>query len=178
MLCQQRPCEILYLRPLALSALLTQCARTRSLNLFFTTVVDPNPPVLGLLGCGCSVASEPVAEIIHHWNISQVCMHDIVVPVLDQVHVHRWSWVYVCSWSFILIIINEGYRYCCQFFVVNMFIGSLQLDCSFAQQQREVCESLPYLTFRCYFRPGYHFTSTVLRLESNVGSNGGSKFVH
>ena len=49
-----------------------QCERTRSLNLFFDTVAQANPPVLGLLGCGCSVASEPVAEVIHHWNISQV----------------------------------------------------------------------------------------------------------
>lgn len=49
-----------------------QCNRTLSLNLFFATVAQATPPVLGLLGCGCSVASEPVAEIIHHWNISQV----------------------------------------------------------------------------------------------------------
>ena len=49
-----------------------QCDRTRSLDLFFATVAQADPPVLGLLGCGCSVASEPVAEIIHHWNISQV----------------------------------------------------------------------------------------------------------
>ena len=49
-----------------------QCNRTRSLELFFATMPQATPPVLGLLGCGCSVASEPVAEIIHHWNISQV----------------------------------------------------------------------------------------------------------
>ena len=49
-----------------------QCNRTRSLDLFFATVPQATPPVLGLLGCGCSVASEPVAEIIHYWNISQV----------------------------------------------------------------------------------------------------------
>ena len=49
-----------------------QCNRTRSLDLFFATVTQATPPVLGLLGCGCSVASKPVAEIIHHWNISQV----------------------------------------------------------------------------------------------------------
>lgn len=27
---------------------------------------------IALIGCGCSVATEPVAEISHHWNISQV----------------------------------------------------------------------------------------------------------
>ena len=49
-----------------------QCHRSLSLSQFFATVPQATPPVLGLLGCGCSVASEPVAEIIHHWNISQV----------------------------------------------------------------------------------------------------------
>ena len=48
-----------------------QCHRSLSLSQFFATVPQATPPVLGLLGCGCSVASEPVAEIIHHWNISQ-----------------------------------------------------------------------------------------------------------
>ena len=50
-----------------------QCSRTHALDQFFATVAQANPPVLGLLGCGCSVATEPVAEIVHHWNISQVC---------------------------------------------------------------------------------------------------------
>ena len=27
---------------------------------------------IALIGCGCSVATEPVAEISHKWNISQV----------------------------------------------------------------------------------------------------------
>ena len=49
-----------------------QCDETRSLSLFFATVAEANPAVLGVLGAGCSVASEAVAQIIHHWNISQV----------------------------------------------------------------------------------------------------------
>ena len=31
-----------------------------------------DPVKLFIVGCGCSVASEPVAEISHRWNISQV----------------------------------------------------------------------------------------------------------
>ena len=30
------------------------------------------PTKLAVIGCGCSVATEPVAEISHQWNISQV----------------------------------------------------------------------------------------------------------
>lgn len=51
---------------------IVQCDRTQSLSSFFTAVAEASPAVLGVLGCGCSVATEPVAEIIHHWNISQV----------------------------------------------------------------------------------------------------------
>ena len=51
---------------------LFQCDRTASIDQFFQSVPSSDPPVLALLGSGCSVATEPVAEIIHHWNISQV----------------------------------------------------------------------------------------------------------
>ncbi len=49
-----------------------QCDRTESLSQYFETVYPPNPTVLGLLGCGCSVASTPVAEIVSYNSISQV----------------------------------------------------------------------------------------------------------
>ncbi len=49
-----------------------QCDKTVSLNEYFDVISPPNPTVLGLLGCGCSVASTPVAEIIQHNSISQV----------------------------------------------------------------------------------------------------------
>ena len=49
-----------------------QCDGITSRNQFFQSVPSSDPPVLALLGSGCSVATEPVAQIIHHWNISQV----------------------------------------------------------------------------------------------------------
>lgn len=48
-----------------------QCLRRRSLDEFFSGI-QSNPVKLALVGCGCSVATEPVAEISHRWNISQV----------------------------------------------------------------------------------------------------------
>ena len=48
-----------------------QCLRGQSLNAFFEGI-QSNPVKLAVVGCGCSTATEPVAEISHHWNISQV----------------------------------------------------------------------------------------------------------
>ncbi len=51
-----------------------QCDRTISLNEYFSATSPSQPTVLGLLGCGCSAASQPVAEIIHYNSLSQVCI--------------------------------------------------------------------------------------------------------
>ena len=51
-----------------------QCDAATSLDRFFDGIQSPSEPVkIGVLGCGCSVATEPVAAIIHHWNIPLVC---------------------------------------------------------------------------------------------------------
>ena len=49
-----------------------QCSRTESLNVFFNEVQVSYVPKIAIIGCGCSTATEPVAEISHYWNISQV----------------------------------------------------------------------------------------------------------
>ena len=50
----------------------SQCTRTNSLEAFFEDFVSSSTPKIALVGCGCSPATEPVAEISHYWNISQV----------------------------------------------------------------------------------------------------------
>ena len=35
-------------------------------------MITTGPPKLAVLGCGCSVATEPVAEISDFWNITHV----------------------------------------------------------------------------------------------------------
>ena len=53
--------------------LFIQCNRGRSLDAFFDDfLLQPDSVKIALIGCGCSVATEPVAEISHKWNISQV----------------------------------------------------------------------------------------------------------
>ena len=49
-----------------------QCTRTDSLDVFFEDTQLDAVPKIAVIGCGCSVATEPVAEISHHWNITQV----------------------------------------------------------------------------------------------------------
>ena len=48
-----------------------QCHHVRSLDEFFKGI-QSGPVKLAVVGCGCSVATEPVAEISHQWNISHV----------------------------------------------------------------------------------------------------------
>ncbi len=54
-----------------MSCFYIQCSRGTSLDAFFKDF-QSEPTKIALVGCGCSVATEPVAEISHRWNISQV----------------------------------------------------------------------------------------------------------
>ena len=49
-----------------------QCSHTDSLAAFFKDISSEAVPKIAVIGCGCSVATEPVAEISHYWNIPQV----------------------------------------------------------------------------------------------------------
>ena len=42
--------------------------------MFFKEVQSGAVPKVAVIGCGCSVATEPVAEISHYWNIPQVSL--------------------------------------------------------------------------------------------------------
>ena len=48
-----------------------QCHHVKALDAFFEGI-QSEPVKLAVIGSGCSVATEPVAEISHRWNISQV----------------------------------------------------------------------------------------------------------
>lgn len=43
----------------------------RSIDTFFDGIRSSLVKI-AVVGCGCSVASEPIAEIVDQWNISQV----------------------------------------------------------------------------------------------------------
>lgn len=50
----------------------TQCHRPQAIRALFEQVPYSTPKRIALMGGGCSVASEPTAEISHHFNIMQV----------------------------------------------------------------------------------------------------------
>ena len=55
-----------------------QCNRTESLEALFSQILY-KPTKLAVIGSGCSVATEPTAEVSHFYNISHVsfeaCTH-------------------------------------------------------------------------------------------------------
>ena len=62
--------------------IIIQCSRTESLNVFFNEIQVSSVPKIAIIGCGCSTATEPVAEISHYWNISQVQLLPIIMHFL------------------------------------------------------------------------------------------------
>ena len=48
-----------------------QCNRTVALDAFFQQILQ-DPVKISWIGSGCSVATEPTAEISHYYNITQV----------------------------------------------------------------------------------------------------------
>ena len=51
--------------------LLVQCTRKGALSTFFTHLFEP-PEEIAVIGAGCSVASEAVAEIVDYYNLTMV----------------------------------------------------------------------------------------------------------
>ena len=49
-----------------------QCDSTTSVREFLTQVQLPSPTLIGVIGCGCSVATEPVADIISLYGLPLV----------------------------------------------------------------------------------------------------------
>lgn len=48
-----------------------QCNRTTALDALTTQLLQP-PTKIGIIGGGCSVATEPTAELSHYYNLTQV----------------------------------------------------------------------------------------------------------
>ena len=50
-----------------------QCNRTVSLDALYSQVIH-EPKKLAVIGSGCSVATEPAAEVSHYYNVTQVSL--------------------------------------------------------------------------------------------------------
>ena len=58
-----------------------KCDRTSALDALFKNTLFPyTPPKIAVIGAGCSLATEPTAEVSHYYNISQVSMK-VLLPI-------------------------------------------------------------------------------------------------
>ena len=61
-----------------------QCSRTTALDVFFEQILSETEyQKLAVIGAGCSLATEPTAEISHQFNITQVYVQCIPARVPD-----------------------------------------------------------------------------------------------
>ena len=49
-----------------------QCDSATSVHEFLTQVRLPSPTLIGVIGCGCSVATEPVADMVSVYGLPLV----------------------------------------------------------------------------------------------------------
>ena len=59
-----------------------QCNHNVALDALFKQIISPVHKV-GIMGSGCSVATEPTAEISHYYNITQVMSNFFVYKILS-----------------------------------------------------------------------------------------------
>ena len=60
-----------------------QCNRVAGLQEYFRMLNNP-PVYIATIGTGCSLSTEPIAELIHFWNIPLVR----VTPISSQLKLH------------------------------------------------------------------------------------------
>ncbi len=92
-----------------------QCQHIRSLDDFFLDI-QMDPVEIAVVGCGCTVATEPVAEISHRWNIPQVYMYIIcsgMCELITQIHqTGALEKVNVMQFLFRMVSLNDNWFYC------------------------------------------------------------------
>jgi len=54
-----------------------------ALNAFFNQIIS-GPVKIAVIGSGCSVATEPTAEISHYYNITQVRKYSLSTLTVQQ----------------------------------------------------------------------------------------------
>ena len=67
-----------------------QCNRTISLDVLYSQLLH-EPRKLAIIGGGCSIATEPTAEVSHYYNITQVSPHCKVIYYERISFQHRHS---------------------------------------------------------------------------------------
>ena len=63
--------------------IIIQCNRTESLNALHSLIFR-EPKKLAVIGSGCSVATEPTAEVSHYYNVTQVIDTLFFLPMVME----------------------------------------------------------------------------------------------
>ena len=61
----------------------TQCNRTDALGAFFPQVIE-EPLKVAIVGSGCSLATEPTAEVSRYYNLTQVRYINLEEPLIQH----------------------------------------------------------------------------------------------
>ena len=69
---------------------LHQCDRTTALESLFNQILH-SPTKVGWVGSGCSVATEPTAELTHFYNITQVTAVRHMCMIYQQTSVYAYQ---------------------------------------------------------------------------------------
>ena len=76
-------CDILYFNNYYAYACMIQCDRTTALQAVHTELLQP-PTKIGIIGSGCSVATEPSAEVSRYYNLTQVSYSGLPLKIVKE----------------------------------------------------------------------------------------------
>ena len=65
-----------------------------ALDAFFKHITDENTTYIATACCGCSVATIPVAEISHYWNIPQVYSCGLIMEYIEVSKYRHYNFLY------------------------------------------------------------------------------------
>ena len=69
-----------------------QCDTKAALNAFHHQVFE-EPTKIGVIGCGCSVSTEPVATISHYYNLVQVYYNSTGYTPASAIGIYNYMWM-------------------------------------------------------------------------------------
>ena len=89
-----------------------QCERRSALETYFNILEADGPPILALIGCGCSLATEPVAEIANFNDIVHVRVHVYSDKFLVHVYVSMTCATCTCTSNHAVLTVQHPCGLC------------------------------------------------------------------
>lgn len=67
-----------------------QCSTEAAMDAFFQDVFSRDA-IIALLGSACPQSVQPIAELVHRWNISEVCQTKAYLCVSESFRIFLWQ---------------------------------------------------------------------------------------